>query len=74
VTRGQYEALAAPSRVATLLPEWGQQIAMTHRAGSNQYRVTLDRPVVAAGALTDLAMCVNREGYYGVVTIDGRVP
>jgi hypothetical protein len=74
LTHGQYEALAASSRVATLLPEWGEQIAMTHRAGTNQYRVTLERPAGASGPLNQLAIYVKREGYYGVVTADGWIP
>jgi hypothetical protein len=60
LTNGQYEALAATSRVATLLPEWGEQIAMTHRVGTNQYRVTLERPAGASGPLNQLSMFVNR--------------
>lgn len=74
LTKGQYESLAASSRLMTLLPEWGEQIAMTHRAGTNQYRVTLERPAGASGPINQLEMFVNREGYYGVVTVDGRVP
>jgi hypothetical protein len=43
-SRGRYEGLAAPSRVATLLPELGAQVAASHQKQSNQFRATVERP------------------------------
>jgi hypothetical protein len=74
LTRGQYVPIAASSHVARLLPEWGDAIARTHRLGTSQYRVTLERPAGASGPITGLRMFIDREGYSGMVTADGRVP
>jgi hypothetical protein len=74
LTGGAYESLAASSRVAGLLPEWGEAIARTHRMGTNQYRVTLERPPGVTGLITSLRVFIHRDGYSGMVTADGRVP
>jgi hypothetical protein len=39
-TNGRYEAINAPSRIATLLPEIGQQIAKGSQGKSRQFRIT----------------------------------
>jgi hypothetical protein len=74
LTGGAYVPLAASSRVAGLLPEWGEAIARTHRVGTSQYRVTLERPPGVTGPITSLSMFITREGHSGLVTADGRVP
>ena len=43
MTNGRYEALAVSSRVATLLPEWGKDLAALHTRQANQIRVTVER-------------------------------
>jgi hypothetical protein len=42
VTNGRYEAINAPSRIATLLPEIGAQIAKGSQGKSRQFRVTAE--------------------------------
>lgn len=74
LTHGEYVPLAVPSRAATLLQEWGERIAVAHRVGTTQYRVTVERPAGMSGPITELGMFIRREGYSGVVTVDGRVP
>src|SRR5262249_54365976 len=37
-SRGKFEALAMFSRLATLLPEWGKEIAASHTRQTNQFR------------------------------------
>jgi len=41
---GRYESISAPSRLATLLPEFGQRIAASAARQRHQYRVTYERP------------------------------
>lgn len=73
-TGGRYEAIAAPTRVMTLLPEFGEMVARTHIRQHQQYRVTAERPDGASGALGQLAMGVTRPGVTGIASVDGRVP
>jgi hypothetical protein len=44
LTGGRYEGIAAASRLATLLPEIGTQVAKSHEKQSHQFRLTLQRP------------------------------
>jgi hypothetical protein len=73
-TNGRYEAIAAPTRVMTLMPEIGEMIARAHQRQYRQYRVTAERPSGNSGALGQLAMAVTRRGVTGTATPDGRVP
>ena len=43
-TRGRYESIAAATRLATLLPEIGKQVAASHEKQSHQFRLTVERP------------------------------
>ena len=71
ITGGRYEALAAASRIATLLPEIGAQVARSHRRQSRQYRVTFERPDgrdgppgrIAMEAGDDLRVRLSRDGH-----------
>jgi hypothetical protein len=72
-TRGRYEALAASSRLATLLPEIAAGIAETHLRQTTQFRVTVERPAGAVGAVRDLQISVRREGIKYILTSDGRI-
>ena len=51
MTRGRYESIAAPTRLATLLPEIGKQVAASHEKQSHQFRLTVERPAGASGDL-----------------------
>jgi hypothetical protein len=42
-TGGKYEPIAAPSRLASLLPELGALVAASHKKQSNQFRITAER-------------------------------
>ena len=50
-TRGRYENISVPSRLATLLPEIAEQIARSHLLQSQQYRITFERPAGVSGPL-----------------------
>jgi hypothetical protein len=71
-TNGRYEALAASSRLATLLPEWGRDLAALHKRQANQVRVTVQR--TQGGNLQDPRIELARPGLNGQVTIDGVLP
>ena len=71
-TNGRYESLAVSSRLATLLPEWGTDLAALHQRQSNQVRVTVER--AQAGELQNPRIELARTGLNGQVTIDGFLP
>lgn len=69
---GRYESLAVSSRLATMLPEWGKDLAALHRRQSNQFRVTVER--AKGGELQNPRVELARPGLDGQVTIDGFLP
>jgi len=71
-TNGRYESLAVSSRLATLLPEWGKDLAALHQRQSRQVRVTVER--AKAGDLENPRIELARTGLSGQVTIDGFLP
>jgi hypothetical protein len=72
MTGGRFESIAAPSRLATLMPELGQMVAASHQKQSSQYRITADRPNPSAplGGVSVSANAVKVTG----VSFDGRHP
>jgi hypothetical protein len=71
-TQGKYEALAQPSALQTILPEWGKMIASIHTKQANQYKLTIERPNGATGPLNNLDMRFKRQGLNGSISGDGR--
>ena len=71
-SRGKFEALVAFSQLATLLPEWGKEIALSHAKQTTQFRAVIDRPGGATGALNNLGLRLTRPGLNGTVSPDGR--
>jgi hypothetical protein len=69
VTGGRYEAIANTSRLATLLPEFGQQIAALHRTHFNQFLVTAERQ--GGGPLRNPRIEIARPNLTGTVSLDG---
>ena len=72
-TGGRYEAIAASTRIATLLPEIGAQVAKSHERQSHQFRVTFQRPNGASGQMGEIGM-MSRPGTTPMLTINGRMP
>jgi hypothetical protein len=72
-TGGRYESITVSSRLATLLPEIGAQVAASHRRQSTQCRVTVERPAGRPAAAGPLTAAVRR-GYTGNLTYDGVLP
>jgi hypothetical protein len=71
-TNGRYESLALSSRLTTLLPEWGKDLAALHQRQTNQVRVTVERK--QGGELQNPRIELARTGLNGQVTIDGFLP
>lgn len=73
MTGGRYEAIAAPNRLATLLPEIGVLVAKTHESQTRQFRITAQRPPGASGEVSKVSM--GARGGLGVISVsfDGRV-
>jgi hypothetical protein len=74
VTGGRYEAIAAPTRLATLLPEIAEQIARSHARQSNQYRVRFQRPAGADGEVGHIELQAGLPGVSVQGSLNGRVP
>ncbi|HLG59489.1 MAG TPA: VWA domain-containing protein [Vicinamibacterales bacterium] len=72
-TGGRYDNIAAATRLATLLPEIGAQIAKSHARQSHQFRITFQRPNGASGALGEVG-AATKPGLTPVLTINGRMP
>jgi len=72
-TGGRYENIAAATRLATLLPEIGAQIAKSHERQSHQFRLTFQRPNGVSGAMGQIGAQI-RTGLNSSLTINGRLP
>ena len=70
--RGRYEAIAAATRLATLLPEIGAQVAKSHANQKNQFRITLARN--GSGNLGKISMSTRSGLSATALSMDGRVP
>jgi hypothetical protein len=73
MTRGRFENIAAPSRLATLLPEIGAQVATVHQRGSRQYRITAERPAGVVGDVGKVSLAAFGELRVVSLSFDGRV-
>jgi hypothetical protein len=71
-TNGRYEFLPAPIRLATLLPEWGRDLAALHVRQAKQFQVTVER--ARGGDLRNPRIELSRPGLTGTVTRDGYLP
>jgi hypothetical protein len=70
-TGGRYEPLAVSSRLATLLPEFGETIAALHKKHYNQLLVTAQRQQSLTGPLQNPRIELARPGLTGQVSLDG---
>lgn len=72
-TGGRYDNIAASTRLATLLPEIGAQVAKSHARQSRQFRITFQRPSNASGPLGQVGIATHA-GWTPALTINGRLP
>jgi hypothetical protein len=73
LTGGRYDNIAAPSRLASLLPEIGAQVAESHRRQSRQFRLVIERPKGRSGPLGAIGGSLPT-GYTSTLTSDGAIP
>jgi hypothetical protein len=73
-TSGRYENIAAITRLTTLLPELGKQVAASHEKQSRQFRLTVERPAGAKGELDQIAAGVRNGLVLRGLSMDGRQP
>jgi hypothetical protein len=73
LTGGRFESIAAPTRLATLLPEIGGQVATANERQARQFRVTVARPAGASGPLKQVSMTAFGGLAVSSVSLDGRI-
>ena len=73
-TRGRYESIAAATRLATLLPEIGKQVAVSHEKQSHQFRLTVERPAGAKGEMGQVGAGARSGLAVRGLSMDGRLP
>jgi hypothetical protein len=73
-TGGKYEPIAAPSRLATLMPELGTLAAASYKKQSNQFRITAERANASAPLGGVSAGTRNGALKLAGLSFDGRHP
>jgi len=73
-TGGRYEAIAATTRLVTLLPEIGVQVAQADERQRAQYRVTFERPAGKSGPQVGGIGLAGTRGMSVKLTLDGHMP
>jgi hypothetical protein len=71
-TGGRYEAINTETRLSTLLPEYGKQIARSHTRQSHQYRITCQP--TGGSTPNQISATTSRSGLSAALTLDGRIP
>jgi hypothetical protein len=69
---GRYEAIAVASRLGTLLPEIGAQVAKSQENQSHQFRITIARS--SSGNVGQLSIGTRSGLSATSLSIDGRIP
>jgi von Willebrand factor type A domain len=73
-TRGRYESIAVPTRLATLLPELGKQVAVSVEKQTHQFRLTLERPAGKSGEVGQLSAGARSGLNLLGLSMDGQLP
>ena len=73
-TRGRYENIAVPTRLATLLPEIGKQVAASVEKQSHQFRITVERPAGKSGEVGQVSAGARSGLTLQGLSMDGRLP
>ena len=73
-TRGRYESIAAPTRLGTLLPEIGKQVATSVEKQSNQFRLTVERPGDKSGDIGQVSAGARNGLVVRGLSMDGQLP
>jgi len=59
MTGGRFEVINVPNRILTLLPEIGTNVGKSMGPGAKQFKLTLQRPSGATGALGQVGIGIN---------------
>jgi hypothetical protein len=73
-TRGRYENINSGTRIATLLPELGAQVARSHELQSHQFRITVQRPAGASGPVGNVRLGAGSTVNVASLSFDGLIP
>ena len=73
-TRGRFENIAVPTRLATLLPEIGKKVAESVEKQSHQFRLTLERPAGKSGEVGQLSAGARSGLTLKGLSMDGQLP
>jgi len=71
-TGGRYEGINSETRLSTLLPEYGKQIATSALRQSHQFRITCQP--TGDGPPRQISANTNRANLSAALTLDGRIP
>jgi hypothetical protein len=74
LTGGRYEAIAAGTRIPSLLEEFAQAISEAHAFQSHQYMVTVQRPAGVTGPVGQMMAGPKRTGIRLTPTAQGLKP
>jgi hypothetical protein len=74
LTGGRYEAIAAATRIPSLLVEFAEMIGEAHAFQSHQYMVTVQRPAGASGTVGQMMAGPKRTGVRLTPTAQGLKP
>jgi hypothetical protein len=72
-TGGRYESIAAPVRLATLMPEMGAQVAASSKKQGTQFRITAER-ANASAPLAGVSLGTRSGLKVAGLSFDGRHP
>lgn len=73
-TGGRFENINSATRIATLLPEMGAQVAKSHEKQSHQFRITADRPDGANGDIGRISAGAKSPLVLTGLSMNGRLP
>jgi hypothetical protein len=74
LTGGRYESIAATTRLQTLLPEIGTQVAQAYERQRTQYRVTFERPEGKSGPQVGGIGLSGEKPMTVKLSLDGHMP
>jgi hypothetical protein len=74
LTGGRYESIAATTRLQTLLPEIGTQVAQAYERQRAQYRVTFERPEGKSGPQVGGIGLAGGKPMTVKLSLDGHMP
>jgi hypothetical protein len=72
-TGGKFENINSATRIATLLPEFGKEVATNVERQSHQFRFTADRPSGASGYIGKISMGAMSPLVLSGLSFDGRM-